>query len=278
MYKEVRYIMGLLVLLSILNVLVASNLSVASEDNNIVTGSDANTQDTTIDEYDNNIATGSSDDSMGGRGVVTCEPPINVVKIVRQKHGLMDNYQSIYTISDPDFGIYSISFVGKENESDIVMRAESLNDISKCRKVIPAVPGKIYKNTNVWLGSSLIKDAIIKFKVENTWLEDNNVSTPNVNVFQWNKYDQRWEVLDTKPTGEDNTYTYFESKANGLSQFAITGIRSEDDLKILTENPENIIPSISFKGDNNIKIITGIFTVMIIGLIAAFYIIKRGKK
>ncbi len=277
MHKEVRYIMGLLALLSILNVsAVAIEYSGDNNDNSI--------QDTTIDEYENNIATeiatGSSDESIGGRGVVTCEPPINVAKIARQKHGLMGNYQTIYTISDPDFGIYSISFVGKENESDIIMRAESLNDISKCRKVVPAVPGKIYKNTNIWLGSSLIKDAMIKFKVENTWLEDNNVSTPNVNVFQWNKYEQRWDVLDTKPTGEDNTYTYFESKTNGLSQFAITGIRSEDDLKILTENAENIIPSIPFRsGNNNIKIITGIFTVMIIGLITAYYIIKRkGKK
>ena len=117
----------------------------------------------------------------------------------------------------------------------------------------------------------------IKYKVENTWLKDNNVSTPNVNVFQWNKYEQRWEVLDTKPTREDSTYTYFESKANGLSQFAITGIRSEDDLKVLTDYPDRVNPIPVKSENNNIKIITGIFTLLIIGLVAAFYIIKRKK-
>ena len=276
MYKDVRYIIGLVLSISILSVSAMAEYS--ENHSNIGTGDNTQYDIIAEDEYENNIAEGGSGDSLGGRGVVTCEPPINVAKIERQKHGIMDNYQSTYTISDPDFGIYSISFIGKENESDIIMRAESLNDISKCRKVIPTVPGKIYKNTNVWLGSSLIQDAIIKFKVENAWLEDNNVSTPNVNVFQWNKYDQRWEVLDTKPTGEDSIYTYFESKANGLSQFAITGIRSEDDLKILTDYPaDRANPIYIPKSGNNIKIITGIFAILIIGLTGAYYIIKKKK-
>ncbi|MGB9929773.1 MAG: PGF-pre-PGF domain-containing protein, partial [Methanosarcina sp.] len=66
---------------------------------------------------------------------------------------------------------------------------------------------------------------------------------------QW--YDKEWKPLETKKTGEDKNYVYFEAKTPGYSLFAITNTqqqmnkeenKSQEDVKLqhAVKNQENI--------------------------------------
>lgn len=252
-----KYIIGVLLILSVLTV---SSMADEYEDDHIT-----------------DVGTGDSGPSIGGGGVVTCEPSTNVVNIERYKQNMLKDSVYIHTFSNQGFGIYAISFIGQEDENDVALRAEYLNDSSKCRNVTSDIPGNVYKNVNVWVGTPMIRDVIINFEVEKSWLQNSGISSQNIGMFLWNKKEGIWKMLETKVIEDDDTYVYFESKANNLAQFAISGLTPEL-MSEIANNPElkeTPIISIATGSSNNIKTITGIFMTMIIGIIVAYFIAKK---
>ena len=85
--------------------------------------------------------------------------------------------------------------------------------------------GRVYKYENIWVenkGAGLptsLENGTVGFKVNKTWINDNNVNESLVTL-QW--FNTTWEPLDTEKTGEDTNYLYFESKTPGYSSFAIS--------------------------------------------------------
>ncbi|MDD5474294.1 MAG: PGF-pre-PGF domain-containing protein [Candidatus Methanoperedens sp.] len=69
-----------------------------------------------------------------------------------------------------------------------------------------------------------MKEAIIKFKVESSWLTSNNLAGNEVVLMRWDG--SKWNPLETSEKGKDNTYTIFEAKTPGFSSFAITGLKA----------------------------------------------------
>lgn len=61
----------------------------------------------------------------------------------------------------------------------------------------------------------------IKFKVEKTWLANNNIASATIALQRY--ADNKWNKLSTSKVSEDATYIYFEAESPGLSVFAITG-------------------------------------------------------
>ena len=234
------------------------------------------------DEYEDNprtdVGTGDSGPPIGGRGVVTCEPFTNVANIERYKQNMLKDSVYRYTFSNPVFGIYAISFIGQEDENDVALRAEYLNDSTKCKNVTSDISGDVYKNVNVWVGTPMIRDVIINFEVEKLWLQNNGISSQNIGMFQWNKKEGIWKILETKVIGDDDTNIYFESKTNSLAQFAIRGLTPElkseisNNLSLQDTQTTNNIP---VTDPINIKAITGIFIVLIIGVLVAYFILKK---
>jgi hypothetical protein len=88
-------------------------------------------------------------------------------------------------------------------------------------------PGVIYKNANIWVGSSSfnsprnIKHGAIRFRVKNSWIEENNIAS--VMMVKWNK--NEWEYLETIKVSTDDAFTYYDSFAQVFSNFAITGTK-----------------------------------------------------
>ena len=94
-------------------------------------------------------------------------------------------------------------------------------------KFVPMLPnGRIYKNVNIWVGDkggglpTSLKNGLIEFRVEKSWINDSNVNESLITL-QW--YNKSWEPLPTEKVGEDTNYIYFNSKTPGFSMFAITG-------------------------------------------------------
>lgn len=157
----------------------------------------------------------------GGGGVTTSEPFENIAKSERYDKSLIANTPVTYTFKAPEHGIYEISITGKENENDIALRVEALKGTSKLVTASP--PGTVYKNLNVWAGTKKIKEAIIRFKVDNTWLDSNKVASSDIRMLKWDV--DKWVQLETSETTKDSTSTYYEVRTDSFSVWAISSIK-----------------------------------------------------
>jgi len=84
-------------------------------------------------------------------------------------------------------------------------------------------PGLVYKNLNIGASTERILEALIRFKVENSWLKSNKIAS--VRMVRW--HDNKWTPLDTTEITKDTNYTSYEAKTPGFSSFAIVGVKEE---------------------------------------------------
>lgn len=164
---------------------------------------------------------GGGGGGSGGGGVVTSEPYTNIEKAERYDKSLIANTPVTYTFKVPELGIYEIAVTGKENENDIALRVEVLKGTSKL--VTVQALGIVYKNVNVWAGTKRMKEALIRFKVENSWLGSNSLAGSDIKMVKWDG--SQWAQIETAEKTKDDTYTYYEAKTDTFSVFAITGLK-----------------------------------------------------
>ncbi len=161
--------------------------------------------------------------SGGGGGMATAEPFENIEKTERKEKSLISNIPVMYDFAVPEFSVYQIAVTGSENENLVSIRVEALKGTSKL--VTTSAPGIIYKNINVWPGTKRIKKAVIRFKVENSWLGNNSLAGGDIKMLRWDT--SKWVALETKEINNDARYTYFEAASDKLSNLAIAGLKGE---------------------------------------------------
>lgn len=164
---------------------------------------------------------GGGGGSTGGGGVVTSEPYANIAKSESHDKSLIANTSVTYTFNVPELGVYEIAVTGKESENDIALRVEVLKGTSKLVKV--QATGIVYKNVNVWTGTKRMKEALIRFRVENSWLGSNSLAGSDIKMVRWDG--SKWDQIETTVLRSDSTYTYYEAKTFAFSSFAITGLK-----------------------------------------------------
>lgn len=64
-----------------------------------------------------------------------------------------------------------------------------------------------------------IKEAFIKFKVDNDWMSANSVTSSDIILKKWNG--NSWIDLETRVLSKDDANTFFEGKTYTFSPFAI---------------------------------------------------------
>jgi PGF-pre-PGF domain-containing protein len=219
----------------------------------------------------------------GGGGGTSGENFTNI--IVKEKYDLQI-YKDIvtsYKFTNVNNPILSINIVGNVNAGEIGTAVEVLRNTSSLVKT-PA-PGNVYKNVNVWVGTSgfsspkNIKEAVITFRVENSWISSNNMKSSGIKMVRWDG--SKWDQLETSEKTKDSTYIYFEAKTDSFSSFAITGI----DKEYITENAviiEPTEPAAAIQPDEkkydfltNWFLIIGVF--FAIGLIIEMYLRMKKK-
>ncbi|MDP2766351.1 MAG: PGF-pre-PGF domain-containing protein, partial [Candidatus Methanoperedens sp.] len=152
----------------------------------------------------------------GGRGVVTSEPHDNIAKYETEIRDVISNKPVVYNFIAPEHGTYELVVTGKESEKDIAIRIEALRGISRLTASLP--PGIVYTNINIWAGTEQIKEVLIRFKVENSWIS--KYASGKVKMLRWDK--SKWVQLETTEKNKDSTYTYYEAKTDSFSAFVIT--------------------------------------------------------
>lgn len=84
--------------------------------------------------------------------------------------------------------------------------------------------GKVYQYLEIGvenLGVNLDK-AIVTIRVEKSWISDNGVGMDNVVISKFDEDSSVWNELSTTPSGEDNTYYFYDAEVDSFSFFAIS--------------------------------------------------------
>ncbi len=170
----------------------------------------------TLEVLETSTSTRSSSSGRRSTGVNSREPVNNVARFEIQENDIITGTVK-YLFSIPDIGIYELIVSGRQIESRVTIRIESLIGTSKL--VTENAPGNIYKNLDIWLGSSNINQILIRFKVDNSWISSNSFENSDINLFKWDS--GKWLSLVTKEINKDGRYTYFESDGTGGTMFAI---------------------------------------------------------
>ncbi|MGB8217113.1 MAG: PGF-pre-PGF domain-containing protein [Candidatus Methanoperedens sp.] len=213
---------------------------------------------------------GGDGGGSGGGGVATSEPFDNIAMSETHDTSLIANTPVTYLFKAPEIGIYEIAVTGKENENDIALRVEALKGTSKLVTASP--PGTVYKSVNIWAGSQRIKEAIIRFKVNNTWIDGNNVvAISEVKLIHWDG--SKWVQLETSEIAKDSITTSYEAKTDSFSEFAIssikgvelpTGVQTPAESVTTTVTPVNTIVPEATKKTPGFGAITAIIAIVLL--------------
>ncbi|MCE8427022.1 MAG: PGF-pre-PGF domain-containing protein [Candidatus Methanoperedens sp.] len=168
----------------------------------------------------------------GGGGGASGEKYTNIEVIEKYDLYIFKNKVTEYKFKGNKNPILFVNITGNVNAGEITTIVEVLRNTSYLVKT--QAPGFVYKNMNIWVGnlgfstSLNIKRAVILFKVENSWLERNNLAGNEITLAKWNGID--WITLETSKIKMDSTFTYFEANSDSFSPFAITALKGTNPL------------------------------------------------
>lgn len=170
---------------------------------------------------------GSSSSGSGGASTGSSENVSNIILKDIAKVYLNRNMNATYEFKALGNDILSVSFFSLKNSGDITTTIEILKERSRFANTTPE--GFIYKYANIWVGtggfstSGNLRDGVVRFQVNNSWLEQNNIQPDTVKLQRYNG--TAWEILNTSIKGNSADHTIFEANTQGFSPFSITGIQ-----------------------------------------------------
>ncbi|WP_305064394.1 S8 family serine peptidase [Methanococcoides sp.] len=220
---------------------VSLNVSNAKYDN-FTYISDYITVSTPTTDTTSSSSSGSS--GGGGGSSVTSERYENIlVKAVATRY-IVNDIEKTFTFTEV-IDITYINVTADLTVGDVKAIVESLNTTSNLVSKSPE--GRVYKNINIWLGDhgfeKRIIDSSIGFRVEKTWLKENNV--PEFSVRMSIYKGSSWNILPTYKIGEDDKYIYYEATSSEIySSFAIVETVQKETTAADTNNSpltENIV-------------------------------------
>lgn len=160
----------------------------------------------------------SASSSSGSSG--SAETLIEKISITLSE--IIKNTSSIITIDNKNISIYEANINVNETLSNIKFTFSKIDTKPEGTEA-PKENEKVFKYIEVKLSSNKdkIKQSNLKFKVEKTWLTNNNLDKNFVRLY---RQTTQWDELDTKIISEDATYIYYESITPGFSYFKISVI------------------------------------------------------
>ncbi|MCZ7400949.1 MAG: Ig-like domain-containing protein [Candidatus Methanoperedens sp.] len=160
----------------------------------------------------------------GGAGVISPEPFSNIESFETMDENLAANVPASFIVTSPDLAISEVLITPSDNFGITSVRVELLKDVSKIAGVTPPL-GIVYKYYNIWVGAKQLEsgegiiDAFIGFKVDRSWLAENNLDEGSVSLLGWDG--SSWVTLETAPKSIDEQFVYYVAKTNAFLPFAI---------------------------------------------------------
>jgi PGF-pre-PGF domain-containing protein len=229
-----------------------SNVILSDSDGNAIPTTTENAQVTIIGtSVSSSIeAAAGSGGGGGGGGGDTGESAENIELKEVNKLYITGNTDVTYTFDDSNNPVKAIRYTSLKNAGFISSTIEILKDVSTTVSEKPE--GLIYRNMNIWIGKagyateSNMEDMKISFAVLKKWVQVNDVEIGDIRLNRHNN--EKWQVLETEMTGEDDDFYFFEAITPGFSPFAITAnVASEN----VTDNEQ--VNAASSYDDNDLQ-------------------------
>ncbi len=171
------------------------------------------------------ISNGGSGGGGGGGGASSPESSENVrLKEISQCF-ISNGVRARYTFKGDTNDIRYVEFDPKKSFGKTTAIIEVLKGKSA---LTPGEPeGQVYQHMNIWIGTDGIsnpenlENGAVGFRVERAWVNENEIDLTSITLNHFSG--DKWDVLETFQTGEDDLYLYFEAETPGFSPFAITG-------------------------------------------------------
>jgi len=158
-------------------------------------------------------STSSGSSGGGGGGGGTSGEDFYNIRISETEREYVNKGSEVSYSFDSEGNIVRyINFTGVTSSGTIAAKVEILNHTSTM--VDQAPTDIVFKNLNIWVGNlgwanpSNIANPTINFKVENSWITENNIDKSTIKM---NRYSEgKWNPLATTRIGEDANDLYFE--------------------------------------------------------------------
>lgn len=173
---------------------------------------------------DRNVNGGSG----GGGASVSAEAFENIIKKETRDEILSVNVPRSFIFTTPELPVSEVAITSNINAGLIHVQVELLKNRSTLVK--DDAPGNVYKYVNIWVGTAgfavpqNIKEAVIKFKLENSWITSKGFKESDIAMHRWDG--TQWTSLATEKKNSDGNFTYYEAKTNAFSPFAISGVKA----------------------------------------------------
>jgi PGF-pre-PGF domain-containing protein len=240
------------------------------------TVSEADTQNTGINlEVTSSTQSPTSNPSSSGGGggaSPSAEAFENILKKETREAALSRDVPRSFGFTTPELPVSEVAITSNTNAGLINVQVELLKNRSTTVK--DDAPGDVYKYLNIWVGTSgfavpkNIKEAVIKFKLENSWITSRGFKESDIAMLKWDG--TQWISLATEKKSSDDKFTSYEAKTNAFSPFAISGVKgialateSAEVTEVTTEQTEAPAPAATKKAPGFV------FVLAIAGLIAA---------
>ncbi len=173
-------------------------------------------------------------------------------------------------------GIKEISIIINQQVQNI--RIKVLKYDSKPTEVSIGISGKIYRYLEIRtenLNENLEK-AIVKFEVEKSWLEINNLETSDVSVFKFDNNTQNWNELETTFENEDNGNYIYSVELDSFSFFAVA---EKIKIPIISDIVDIITDSYEASSKNKVSLFLwwNILFMILVGIVIVVVLILQER-
>lgn len=231
----------------------------------------------------------SSGGGGGGGGSGTSGENYSNIELKEKRdiHIFKDRVSSYkFNTTDP---IMYVNITGNINAGEVTTMVEVLRNTTSIVKSNSS-PGIVYKNLNIWVGTSgfatpkNIQKGVISFRVQNSWLRNKGVTGNDVMMVKWDGI--KWLQIETTKRTEGSEYTYYEAYTDSFSPFAITAVRSVapqvEAIKtaIITETPAPEETKMIQKETPELNgglLVFGVILFIIVTILAVVHLRKKKK-
>lgn len=217
----------------------------------------------------------------GGGGITSAEPIANIECMETREEFLKADVPVTYRFTAACLPtgtvVYELVITASINAGATSAKMEQLKDTSKL--VTSPPPGIVYKNVNIWLGTSgfavpkNIKEGIIRFRVSNNWFSGEKVNADEVTMLRWNG---KWDAVETEQVNKDANFTYYEAKSSNFSPFAIISGKVPEIVPTATAPPA-ITPTPALPKLPGMLWLYALIIIVVIAA-AAYYLSTAAKK
>jgi PGF-pre-PGF domain-containing protein len=166
----------------------------------------------------------------GGGGGTSGEAFENIVCTETDRQFVGKNLDVKYNFTLDCNYVEYIEFTGLISAGKLAAKVEILNDTSTI--IDKDAPDIVFKNLNVWIGNmgyfseKNIKDPTITFKVDRSWVTENDIIPNSISFYSFNDDTKIWEKMSTQKIGESLDSHHFKASLplrGSLGPMAISG-------------------------------------------------------